>query len=285
MKSRACMLLIFMIFVCVNGGAIATSDNQNFEIVGYIPKSTGIMPGGGDKPEYYGHLMVRDLYFNTSSVEDGKVLEIGQGLALFDKSNMTPLFRIEYATNYLDPVKIEVKLSPFTQYDKINGNPIENTLNTYAMSVAGIQANHDVFANVINFFSVPVNDNGDSSLKADGARMVINDQKSTPGNNVFAVRSQSSQITGTSVDTFEFSYEEADTSLDFWDYNNGKFTYYSQNLWHDTYPPHSAIPDGDRVTNYIEYYIRIDDEVPKPDGVDALYYRMTVRVSVTAGDL
>lgn len=285
MKSRVCMLLIIMIFVCVNGGAIATSDNQNFEIVGYIPKSTEIMPGGGDKPEYYGHLMVRDLYFNTSSVEDGKVLEIGQGLALFDKSNMTPLFRIEYTTNYLDPVKIEVNLSPFTQYDKKNGNTIGNTLNTYAMSVAGIQANHDVFANVINFFSVPINDNRDPSLKADGARMVINGQESTPGNNVFAVRSQSSQITDTSVDTFEFSYEEADTSSDYWDENNGKFTYYSQNHWHDTYPSHSAIPDGERVTNYIEYYIRIDDEVPKPDGVDALYYRMTVRVSVTAGDL
>lgn len=284
MKSRVCMLLIIMIFVCVNGGAIATSDNQNFEIVGYIPKSTGIMPGGGDKPEYYGHLMVRDLYFNTSSVEDGKVLEIGQGLALFDKSNMTPLFRIEYTTNYLDPVKIEVKLSPFTQYDKKNGNTIGNTLNTYAMSVAGIQANHDVFANVINFFSVPVNDNRVSSLKADGARMVINGQESTPGNNVFAVRSQSSQITDTSVDTFEFRYKKADTNDDYWSWSGDKFIYNSMNRWRD-YPQYSAIPDGERVTNYIEYYIRIDDEVPKPDGVDALYYRMTVRVSVTAGDL
>lgn len=298
MRRLVSILLLFVMSVFTLSSSI--SDVQNFQITAFLREHSGQNPGGEGSPEYYYHILARNLY-NAVNVENGVAVQMGQGTSLYGDTPV-PLFRIEYVTNYLDGVDITVNVSPFQLWDsQANSAVTEVTgdcppqLTTMLKAKAGFTADHDTLSNLDSggpFVIEPV----ESWLaprwtpQYSGAYLSI----SLNGKEEFQSRDSDSyeweQIDETvasgAEQKFSFDYmigridggRWVDTDVG-WGGYTWEFQYYT--IVGTPGTKDDYIEDGGMITNYIEYSARIDGQgMPDAPAGQRLEYRMNVTITV-----
>lgn len=294
MRRLVSILLLFVMSVFTLSSSI--SDVQNFQITAFLREHSGQNPGGEGSPEYYYHILARNLY-NAVNVENGVAVQMGQGTSLYGDASV-PLFRIEYVTNYLDGVVITVKVSPF---QLTNAAETEVTgdyppqLTTMLKAKAGFTADHDTLSNLDSggpFVIEPV----ESWLEPrwtpqySGAYLSI----SLNGTEEFQSRDSDSYeweqkdetVASGAEQKFSFAYMVGRIEGGSWvktvDNWIGKDIWEFQNytIVGDSGTKEDYIKDGGMITNYVEYSARINDSMPVAPAGERLEYRMDVTVIV-----
>lgn len=298
MRRLVSILLLFVMSVFSLSSSI--SDVQNFQITAFLREHSNQNPGGEGSPEYYYHILARNLY-NAVNVENGVAVQMGQGTSLYGDTPV-PLFRIEYVTNYLDGVGITVNVSPFQLWDsQANSAVTEVTgdyppqLTTMLKAKAGFTADHDTLSNLDSggpFVIEPVESWQKPSWKPQysGAYLSI----SLNGKEEFQSRDSDSyeweQIDETvasgAEQKFSFDYmvgrieggswvKTVDNLIvDIWEFQN-------YTIVGDPGTKKDYIEDGGMITNYIEYSARIDGQgMPVAPAGQRLEYRMNVKIKV-----
>lgn len=295
MRRLVSILLIFLISTFSLSSSI--TDEQNFLITAFLREHSGQNPGGEGAPEYYYHILARNLY-NAVNIEDGVAVQMGQGTSLYGDTPV-PLFRIEYVTNYLDGVDITVNVSPFQLWDSQANSAVTNvtdsSLTTMLKVKAGFTADHDTLSSLdsggpfvvepVESWRVP-----DWGPQYSGAYLSI----SLNGKEEFQSRDSDSyeweQIDETvasgAEQKFSFDYMIGQIDGGSWvrtDVGLGGYTWEFQNYTIVGTPgtKDDYIEDGGMITNYIEYSARIDGQgMPVAPAGQRLEYRMNVKITV-----
>lgn len=302
MRRLVSILLIFLISTFSLSSSI--TDKQNFLITAFLREHSGQYPGGEGAPEYYYHILARNLY-NAVNIEDGVAVQMGQGTSLYGDTPV-PLFRIEYVTNYLDGVDITVNVSPFQLWDsQANSAVTEVTgdyptqLKTMLKAKAGFTADHETLTYLQSHgtFVDPgtkyQDEMPDDMVEFSGGSAKIEYNKeeklnSKASNSFEWVSPQEYEASTGKKDLFSFSYilQKLDDIKSYWNNNGfdiGRWTYSWSFVeqfeeWEGT--SKDFIEDGGMITNYVEYSARINDAMPVAPAGQRLEYRMNVTITV-----
>ena len=302
MRRLVSILLLFVMSVFSLSSSI--SDVQNFQITAFLREHSNQNPGEEGSPEYYYHILARNLY-NAVNVENGVAVQMGQGTSLYGNTPV-PLFRIEYVTNYLDGVDITVNVSPFKLWNsdknaaetEVTGNnPLQ--LTTKLKAKAGFAADHETLTYLQSYgtFVDPgtkYQDEKPDMVEFSGgfAKIQYNKEEklnSKTANSFEWVSPQEYEASTEKTDLFSFSYilQKLDEKNSYWNndgYDWGRWTYswsFVEKIeeWEGT--SKDFIEDGGMITNYIEYSARIDrQEMPVAPAGQRLEYRMNVTITV-----
>ena len=294
MRRLVSILLIFLISTFSLSSSI--TDEQNFLITAFLREHSGQYPGGEGAPEYYYHILARNLY-NAVNIEDGVAVQMGQGTSLYGDTPV-PLFRIEYVTNYLDGVDITVNVSPFQLWDsQANSAVTEVTgdyptqLKTMLKAKAGFSASHDILESLdskVDF--IPPDDrlgvawNPPDMPEYDGSYLTIsyNDAQvyDSSTNDAFEYALPDEVEAGNTEQKYSFRCMVGKVT--------GNWKYYLIWIFEGGVEFSSSksnyIEDGGMITHYVEYSARIaEDEMPVAPLDTRLNYRMNVTITVENG--
>ena len=300
MRRLVFILLLFVMSVFSLSSSI--SDVQNFQITAFLREDSNQNPGGEGSPEYYYHILARNLY-NAVNVENGVAVQMGQGTSLYGDTPV-PLFRIEYVTNYLDGVGITVNVSPFQLWDsQANSAVTEVTgdyptqLKTMLKAKAGFTADHETLTYLLSGESFVTPGNVSQEQEPDeieysgGAALIyldgVEEFKSVTSNS-FEVQFAEYDASAAQEEKYEFKYRlEELQEENQWNMidDGGLFRdpvwrfVGSVTSWVGTKKDY--IEDGGMITNYIEYSARIDGQgMPVAPAGQRLEYRMNVTITV-----
>ena len=293
---RRC-IIVLAVFVLVSttlfSDTVLQETSQGFEITGYIPNPSGNHPGGAGSPEFYGHLMVRNLYSSQQIIEGGNsIIDIGTGYSLFNASdeNLVPLFRVEYVTNYLGPVTLTIDVAPFSDKDG-------NTIDTYLARTAGITGTNSAMKYLSDELVITYPENKAQLLEPNenftatgGTRFQLEYNGVTVGDDyVMHWTGDSEKLDSKSMDTFSYKFQSASVTGGDWikgDYHwSGVYYDWTFNKdsvkvsWNDL-GASAYLPDESMITEYVEYSARVEGEPPQPSGNNRLDYEMKVTVTL-----
>ena len=301
MRRLVSILLIFLISTFSLSSSI--TDEQNFLITAFLREHSNQNPGGEGSPEYYYHILARNLY-NAVNIENGVDVQMGQGTSLYGETHV-PIFRIEYVTNYLDGVDITVNVSPFQLWDS-DANAVETAvtgdylaqLKTMLKVKAGLTADHETLTYLQKYgtFVDPgtkYQDEKPDMVEFSGgfAKIEYNKEEklnSKTSNSFEWVSPQEYEASTEKKDLFSFSYilQKLDDIKSYWNKNEYDFDRWTYSWsfveqfeeWEGT--SKDFIEDGGMITNYVEYSARINDAMPVAPAGERLEYRMNVTVTV-----
>lgn len=298
MRRLVFILLLFVMSVFSLSSSI--SDVQNFQITAFLREHSNKYPGEEGSPEYYYHILARNLY-NAVNVENGVAVQMGQGTSLYGDTPV-PLFRIEYVTNYLDGVDITVNVSPFQLWESQTNSAVTNvtdsSLTTMLKVKAGFTADHETltYLQAYGTFVDPgtkYQDEKPDMVEFSGgfAKIEYNKEEklnSKTSNSFEWVSPQEYEASTEKKDFFSFSYilQKLDEENSYWNDNGFDFGRWTHSWsfvekieeWEGT--SKDFIEDGGMITNYVEYSARINDAMPVAPAGERLEYRMDVTVTV-----
>ena len=291
-------VIVLAVFVLVSttlfSDTVLQKTSQGFEITGYIPNTSGDHPGGAGSPEFYGHLMVRNLYSSQQIIEGGdSIIDIGTGYSLFNASdeNLVPLFRVEYVTNYLGPVTLTIEVAPFSDKDG-------NTIDTYLARTAGITGTNSAMKYLSDELVITYPENkrqwerpNENFTATGGTRFQLEYNGGTVGDNyVMHWTGASEKLESKSMDTFSYKFQSASVTGGDWIQGESHWWwgfYYDwifdkdsvKVSWND-FGSSAYLPDESMITEYVEYSARVEGEPPQPSGNNRLDYEMKVTVTL-----
>lgn len=299
MKSIRIRSLLFFPILCICFVVSLSADTttQNFAVTGFIDRA-----GSGNGSSSYGHVLIRNLY-TQNNISEGVTIEMGEGRNLYSQSTFVPLFRVEYVTNSMNGVDIELSMSPFklsTGGQEQLNDGLLGELETMIQTTAGLQADYSVLSSIDFIINSQTTTNDISPQNNPGSgyysvvKYVVND---TVNDTVRLSQYNSYQKT---FDPFKASGKAVTYTFDIyegepvgsWDKvreieaTNGK--YY---VW--DYKINSIVngrdiqngrtfPDDGAVTNYIDVAARIASAMPTPTRGSGVSYVMDVKVTVEA---